>query len=63
MLRQWLEILFFHSYFVDGDMLWFLSCDKCTYCKSLWTKASAKCPKCKGSKGCSSTMQIIIINH
>ena len=28
-------------------MLWLLSCDKCTYCKSLWTKASAKCPKCK----------------
>ena len=25
----------------------FLSCDKCTYCWSLWTKASAKCPKCK----------------
>ena len=20
-------------------MLWFLSCDKCIYCKSLWTKA------------------------
>ena len=24
-----------------------LSTDKCTYCKSLWTKASAKCPKYK----------------
>ena len=24
-----------------------LSTDKCPYCKSLWTKASAKCPKCK----------------
>ena len=23
------------------------SYDKCTYCKSLWIKASAKCPKCK----------------
>ena len=28
-------------------MLWFLSCDKCAYCKSLWTKVSAICPKCK----------------
>ena len=27
--------------------LWFLSCDKCTYCKLLWTKASAKCPQFK----------------
>ena len=25
----------------------FTSYDKCTYCKSLWMKASAKCPKCK----------------
>ena len=24
-------------------MLWFLSFDKCTYCKLLWIKASAKC--------------------
>ena len=23
------------------------SYDKCTYCKSLWIKESAKCPKCK----------------
>ena len=23
------------------------SYDKCTYCKSLWIKASAKCPECK----------------
>ena len=23
------------------------SYDKCTYCKSLWIKASATCPKCK----------------
>ena len=30
-----------------GNMLWFLSCDKYIYCKSLWTKACAKCPKCK----------------
>ena len=32
---------------IDGFMSWFLSCDKCTHCKSLWTIASAKCPKCK----------------
>ena len=25
-----------------------LSSDKYTYCKSVWIKASAKCPKCKG---------------
>ena len=25
----------------------YITCDKCTYCKLLWTKASAKCPKCK----------------
>ena len=39
----------FHISFnsIDGDMLWLLSCDKCTYCKSLWTKVSAKCSKCK----------------
>ena len=24
-----------------------LSCDKCTYCESLWIKASDECPKCK----------------
>ena len=28
-------------------MYWDTSYDKCTYCKSLWIKASAKCPKCK----------------
>ena len=39
-------ILFFHCYSINGDMLWLLSHDRCTYCKSLWTKASAKCPKC-----------------
>ena len=38
---------FFFFYFIDKDMLRFLSCDKCSYCKSLWTKASAKCPECK----------------
>ena len=32
---------------IDGDLLRFLSCDKHTFCKSLWSKASAKCPKCK----------------
>ena len=26
-----------------STLLW----QKCTYCKSLWTKASAKCPRCK----------------
>ena len=28
------------------------SYDKCTYCKLLWIKASAKCPKCKCKFGC-----------
>ena len=27
------------------------SYDKCTYCKSLWMNASAKCPKCKMACG------------
>ena len=31
-------------------MLWFLSCDKCTCCKLLWTKSSAKCTKYKGKR-------------
>ena len=26
-----------------------LSYDECTYCKSLWIKASAKCPKYQGN--------------
>lgn len=30
----------FLFYSIDGDVLWFL---KCAYCKSLWTKVSAKC--------------------
>ena len=46
-MRAWQCFLFFPFYFIDGDMLRFLSCDKCTHGKSLWTKASAKCPKCK----------------
>ena len=25
----------------------FTAYDKCTYCKSLWVKASAKCPTCR----------------
>ena len=29
------------------DMLWLLSCNKLTYFKLLWTKASSKCPTCK----------------
>ena len=44
--RAWKCFLFFHPYFTDSDMLWFLSCDKFTYCKSIWTEVSAKCPKC-----------------
>ena len=49
MLRwgPWKLCLFFHSYLIDGDVWWFLSCDKRTNRKSLWTKASAECPKCK----------------
>lgn len=31
---------------IHGDVV-LLSCDKCTHCKSLWIKASAKCPQCK----------------
>ena len=30
---------------IRSNTLWFLTCDKCTYCKLLWTKVSAKCPK------------------
>ena len=33
---------------VCSDVLWFLSCDKCTNCKCLWTEASVKC-KCSHS--------------
>ena len=48
MLRWGLEncFYFFIFFLIDGEMLWFLSCDKCTYCKLHWTKVSAKC-KCK----------------
>ena len=35
MLRRGAENCFL---FIDGDMLCFLSCDKCTDCISLWTK-------------------------
>ena len=45
-MRSWHLFLYFF-YSTDIDMSCFLSCDKCTYCKSLWTKVSAKCPKCK----------------
>ena len=34
-------------YCTYGDIYCFTSYDKCTYCKSLWVKSSAKCPKCK----------------
>ena len=41
-----LKKLFLYSFYsIDSDMSWFLSCDKCTHCKWLWTKAPAKCPK------------------
>ena len=44
-MRAWKLLgFFFHLYCIDSDMLLFLSCDKCTYCMLLWTKASAKCP-------------------
>ena len=32
---------------VPTAMYCLTSYDKCTYCKSLWIKAPAKCPKCK----------------
>lgn len=33
-------------------MSWFLSFDKCSYCKLLRTKASAECPECKCNCKC-----------
>ena len=46
-MRAWncFSFCFFVFYFIAGDMLWLLSCEKNG--KLLWTKASAKCPKCK----------------
>ena len=44
-MTAWQLFLYFF-YSIGGDVV-FLSCDKCTHCKSLWTKASAKCPECK----------------
>ena len=35
------------TYFIHSGTLWFLSCDKGTNCRSLWTKISAQCPKCE----------------
>ena len=32
---------------INGEMSLFIAFDKCTDCKSLWTKLYAKCPKCK----------------
>ena len=43
-----------HPYCTDRYIFVSLSSDKCTYCKSLWTKASAGCPECKCE---SSTLQ------
>lgn len=37
--KLFLFFFFFHSYFINGDMWWCLSCNKCTYCKQF--------PKCK----------------
>ena len=33
---------FFSFISINVDILWFLSCDKCTNCQFLWTKVSAK---------------------
>ena len=33
----------------QGFIVVSISLDKCTYCKSFWIKAFAKCPKCKCS--------------
>ena len=44
-LRWGLDNCFYISFTpIKSDMSWFLPCDKCTYCKSLSTKASIKCP-------------------
>ena len=41
-LRWGLDNYFYISFYsINGDMLWFLSCVKCTYCKLLLTKVSA----------------------
>ena len=40
-MRAQIVVFFFLFSFIHGDKLWFRSCDKCTYCKFLWTKASA----------------------
>ena len=47
MLRGGLDFFFSLFYFINSDMLWFLVCNKCTYCKMYWTKAFAECPKCE----------------
>ena len=31
-------VYIFYFYSIDRDVLWFLSCEKCTYCLLLWTK-------------------------
>jgi len=38
-----IQVLLYHQRYT----LLFHSLDKCTSCKLLWAKASAKCPKCK----------------
>ena len=38
--RAWKLFLLFHSYFINSDFLWFLSCDSFTHCTLLWTTAS-----------------------
>ena len=49
--REWVKLVIVSACFYEhsycSDILLSLSSDKCTYCKSLWIKASAKCPKCK----------------
>ena len=45
---------------VPAAIYWCTFYDKCTYCKSLWIKASAKWPKCKCK--CKSTYHTINYN-
>ena len=56
-LPTWKLCFLFYS--IDSDMLQLLSCDKCTFCQLLWTKASAKCPKSK----CNDFAQLAVVNQ
>ena len=51
--REWVNLAivsaYGHPYCTDSDILLLFSSDKCTHWKTLWIKASAKCPKCEGN--------------